>query len=428
MKHWRKKAAVTALAFTLFSPLPVAGGKVFAEGQPAVTILLDDVPLAFDAPPVLDNGVTFVPFRAIGEALGISLSWDNATQTVSATGQKGGQPVSVALQVGNAAATVNGASVKLPAAPRMTANRVLIPLSFFSTQFGAKVGWTQETKTVTIVSPAKPVYLRAFYAISSFQERDLIPAMNSVAFGWSRIDEQGHFTMQGSEYNLPAASGTITPESIIADAETGGVQPYLMVYSGDGHQELTTMLSSVQLRQESIDGIAAAVEDKGFGGVVLDFEGLGFKLDKDEQASLLNEYAKQLRLALPDDTSLSLAVPPPNSNYKGYDHKTLAGIADDLIIMAYQYNPAGTSQQVLEPNSKVQQGIEQTIAAGVPKDKLLLGINMASETPQSIDDKLGLVKRYNLKGAAFWRLGLFRAYTDNMVDAVNASVTKLQQS
>ncbi|MDZ4938381.1 copper amine oxidase, partial [Clostridium perfringens] len=62
--------------------------------------------------------------------------------------------------------------------------------------------------------------------------------------------------------------------------------------------------------------------------------------------------------------------------------------------------------------------------AGVPKQKLLLGISLSSETATSVDDKLGLAKRYDLKGAAFWRLGLFRLYNNGVEAAVNASVVK----
>lgn len=421
IKRAGRIAAGTVIALSVLGSTPNIGESYAA---PAISVQLDDVPLTFDAAPRIEHGVTYVPFRTVGEALGIDITWNSKTQTVKATNAAKGQTTEVVLTVGSTTATVNGKKVTLPAPPVQREGRVLIPLSSFSNQFGVQVSWNQATKTVSLVSPQREMHLRAFYALQSFQEKDLITSMNSVAFGWSRIDREGQFTLQGEEYRLPAAAGDITPQSIVADAADQRIQPQLMVYALDGNGELTKVLSDSRLRQKSIEGITAAVEEHGFGGVVLDFEGLGFKLDAVEQQKLLNAYVKQLKSSLPQDTALSLAVPPLNSAYQGYDYKTLASIADDLIIMAYQYNPVGTKSQVPEPNSLVDQAIQLAIQAGVPKNKLLLGISLSSETPSSVDDKLGLAKRYDLKGAAFWRLGLFRSYNTKMEDAVNASVIK----
>ncbi|SEL49837.1 stalk domain-containing protein [Paenibacillus sp. OK003] len=423
MLHTRigKTAAATILAISLLGTTPNLND---AYAAPAISVLLDDVPLKFDAAPLIDKGVTYVPFRTVGEALGISITWNSKAQTVKAIGKVKGQATEVLLQVGSTTATVNGEKVKLAAPPVQREGRVLIPLSSFSSQFGVNVGWNQSTRTVSLVSPQREMHLRAFYALQSYKEIDLVPSMNSVAFGWSRIDREGQFTLQGDEYQIPAAAGDVTPKSIVADAAKQSIKPYLMVYSLDGNGELTKVLSDSSMRQKSIEGITAAIAENGFGGVVLDFEGLGFKLDAVEQQKLLNNYVKQLKDSLPKDIALSLAVPPLNSAYKGYDYKTLASLADDIIIMAYQYNPVGTKAQVPEPNSLVDQAIQLALDAGVSKQKLLLGISLNSETSSSIDDKLGLAKRYDLKGAAFWRLGLFRTYNNQMEDAVNASVVK----
>lgn len=420
-KHIGKTIAATLISLSLLGTT-VNIGDVHAA--PAISVKLDNVALQFDAAPRVDKGVTYVPFRTVGEALGIRITWNSKTQTVKAVGSVKGQATEVLLQVGSTTATVNGTKVKLAAAPVQLEGRVLIPLSSFSSQFGVGVKWDQATRTVSLVSPQREMHLRAFYAVRAFHEIDLVPSMNSVAFGWSRIDRNGQFTLQGDEYYLPEAAGEVTPQTIVADAADQNIKPYLMLYALDGQGELTKVLSDSSLREKSIQGINDAVTENGFGGVVLDFEGLGFKLDAKQQQKLLNDYVKQLKASLPRDISISLAVPPLNSAYKGYDYKTLASLADDLIIMAYQYNPAGTKAQVPEPNSLVDQAIQLALNAGVPKDKLLLGINLNSETGTSVDDKLGLAKRYDLKGAAFWRLGLFREFNNQMVDAVNSSVIK----
>lgn len=49
-----------------------------------VSIVLDGVPIVFDQLPIVENGRTLVPLRAIFEALGAEVKWDGNTQTVTA--------------------------------------------------------------------------------------------------------------------------------------------------------------------------------------------------------------------------------------------------------------------------------------------------------------------------------------------------------
>ncbi|WP_256222467.1 MULTISPECIES: hypothetical protein [unclassified Paenibacillus] len=63
------------------------------------------------------------------------------------------------------------------------------------------------------------------------------------------------------------------------------------------------------------------------------------------------------------------------------------------------------------------------LSVGVPKQKLLRR-SLNSETSSYVDDKLGLAKRSDLKGAPFWRLGIFRLYDAEMEEAINTSVIK----
>lgn len=85
--------------------------------------------------------------------------------------------------------------------------------------------------------------------------------------------------------------------------------------------------------------------------------------------------------------------------------------------MAYDYG----AKPAPEPNDKVDEAIRLMLEAGVPREKLLLGISMASETEETLRAKVGLAKRHNLKGAAFWRLGLFR---DSGIKALEANAIR----
>lgn len=103
-------AAVTVIALSILGSTPNIGG---AYAAPAISVQLDDVPLIFDAAPRIDRGVTYVPFRTVGEALGIDITWNSKSQTVKATNTVKGQTTEVLLQVGSTTATVNGKKLHL---------------------------------------------------------------------------------------------------------------------------------------------------------------------------------------------------------------------------------------------------------------------------------------------------------------------------
>lgn len=368
----------------------------------SATILLDGYPLSFPTPPVIVNGTTMVPFRAICEAMGIQVQWEAQTQTITANQLNAQETKTVVMQLGNPQITVNGQTTALAVAPYEKNGSTLIPLRFFSEQFGAKVSWSQSAKTVSISSPARDMYSLAFYAISSFAQRDLISRFDSVAFGWSRIDKAGNLTLVGNDFYWPKPADTTTPESIIADAKSGGTTPYLMVFAGDGNGELTALLEDGSLREKAIATMLGIVREKGMEGIVLDFEGLGMNGDATGIKQKYNEFVRLLSTETTKlGVKLTLVLHPLNGAYQGYDYSALGAMADDIVVMAYAYE----NEKNPEPLNKVDQAIKLALAQ-VPKEKLILGISMGSENEQSVNQKIGLAKRYDLKGFAMWRLGL----------------------
>ncbi|MGG1939960.1 stalk domain-containing protein [Paenibacillus polymyxa] len=367
-----------------------------------ISIMLDGYPLPFPVQPAMMNGTTMVPFRAISEALGITVKWDQASQSITATKTQGSATKQVVLKMGSRNATVDGQTVQLTAAPQTVRGSTMIPLGFFGQQFGATVNWNQGTRTVSITSPREAMYTVGFYALSSFDQKSKIPNFNAVAFGWSRIDTNGQFTTTGKEYKWPQAAGAVTPESILQEADSQGTSPYLMVYSVDGNHELTKVLENAQLQEQTISQIVSTATDKQFKGITLDLEGLGWSGDKAKARSDYNAFIKKLSAkAHQAGLKLTVVLHPLNSSYAGYDYKTLGNLADDLIIMAYDYGQKSTP----EPLDKVDEAIKLALKE-TSRDKLILGISMGSEKDSTVNAKIGLAKRYDLKGIAIWRLGI----------------------
>ena len=87
-----------------------------------------------------------VPLRAIFEALGASVEWDDATKTVTAV--KG--DITIKMTIGNDSFARNDETVALDSPATIVDSRTLVPVRAIAESFGSKVGWIAESKTVTI--------------------------------------------------------------------------------------------------------------------------------------------------------------------------------------------------------------------------------------------------------------------------------------
>ncbi|MCQ6562907.1 stalk domain-containing protein [Paenibacillus mendelii] len=399
MKIFRMGAVACCALLLLSGSIPVSA----ASTLPAKTaIMLDDYPLSFPIEPTVINGTTMVPFRVISEALRINVVWNAANKTITANKVVGDQTKKVTLRLNDKKALVGGQNVALNVAPIAKDGYTLVPLNFFSTQFGAQVSWDGKTRTVDIRSPREDLYTVGFYAISSFPEIHYVPSFDSVAFGWTRIDDEGQITLQGESFFWPKPAGDLTPEKIIDDVTSDGNSPFLMVFGTDGKGQLTKLLNDETLRAQAIDTIVKQASDNRFQGISVDFEGIGWSGDIEQAKQSYTEFVRllseQAKLA---GLKLSLAVHPLNGAYHGYDYKALAKYADELIVMAYPYE----GEKGPEPMDRVDQAIRMALKE-VPKEKLVLGISFGSENAKSVNAKIGLAKRHSLKGIAIWRIGI----------------------
>ena len=120
------------------------------EGRPDsdIAVKLNGEWMHFDVNPTLINDRTMVPFRAIFEALGCVVSWDDANQT--AIGKRNG--VEVALPIGDVNVKVNRENKVLDQPAVLLDGRTMVPLRFVSESLGAQVAWDDATQTVSILA------------------------------------------------------------------------------------------------------------------------------------------------------------------------------------------------------------------------------------------------------------------------------------
>lgn len=101
-------------------------------------IMLNGQNLNFDVQPYIKNGRTFLPYRALLEALGASsINWDAKRRTVTAT-LNGNR---IELTIGYKVISRNGKSYLMDVAPEIRNNLTMIPVRFVSEGLGFKVDW-----------------------------------------------------------------------------------------------------------------------------------------------------------------------------------------------------------------------------------------------------------------------------------------------
>ena len=101
-----------------------------------------------DTKPFVEDGRTLVPMRAIFEALGATVEWDDATKTVTSKSDNG----NIEMTVGSDTIKINGADTMVDVPAKIVEGRTVVPVRVISEGLNCKVEWSQETQTVTITS------------------------------------------------------------------------------------------------------------------------------------------------------------------------------------------------------------------------------------------------------------------------------------
>ncbi|MBT9172050.1 MAG: hypothetical protein DDT21_00426 [Syntrophomonadaceae bacterium] len=143
-----KKAVVLTVVLVLplvFVMRLMLGGVTYAAG---FTVIVDGKQLEIAG--VIDNGRTLVPLRAVFEALGTQVTYDQGVIAVA------GSQADVRLRVGSRTADVNGRPHLLDVPSRIVDGRTMVPFRFLAEALDCKVEWKPAGRTVVITSPGAP--------------------------------------------------------------------------------------------------------------------------------------------------------------------------------------------------------------------------------------------------------------------------------
>jgi LysM repeat protein len=121
------------------APLRI-GQRLIIPARP-VTVLVDGKPVECEVPAFVRNGISVGSFRAVVEASGGIVGWDNERKRATATLGT----LNLIATVGKSTLEVNGEQVPLSIAPFLLRNRTFLPLRELGTALGKEVRWEKGT-------------------------------------------------------------------------------------------------------------------------------------------------------------------------------------------------------------------------------------------------------------------------------------------
>lgn len=257
--------------------------------------------------------------------------------------------------------------------------------------------------------------LHGFYAISSYSQVDKLAYLNSVGFGWSRLE---YDTLTGTvnlnqsragnnEYGIP--TGYTEPYTLAAQA---GAARQLMVFVKD--EAVTDALSgskplvryiledpavrtqvATQIVTRLLSGPESAPE-LTFDGVVIDFETLSGTSSKEALNAFLTELRSLLDVA---GKTLTVAVHPIRrpglAAYDGYDFRTIGNLADRVILMAHDYYAKGLTE------TEMNQGY--TLTPLTPIDDIYYALKGITDSTTGVQDRSKILLQFSFDSVQ-WKL------------------------
>lgn len=136
----------------------IMGMAVFAnaaDGDMSIVLQIENTNMTvngvnkeIDAAPVIVDGRTLLPVRAVVEEIGGDVSWNSeAKQATLNHGEN-----EIVLTIDSETALLNNEEQKLDTAPVIISGRTFLPIRFIAENFGYNVEWSEDDRSITITN------------------------------------------------------------------------------------------------------------------------------------------------------------------------------------------------------------------------------------------------------------------------------------
>lgn len=243
------KKILSLILILIISVMPFTS---YANG---VTVFVNGEELKTDQPATIIDGRTLVPLRAIFEALGADVEWDNVTKSVEARKRL----KKVSLQIGSKAIYINQIRKELDVSAMLINDRTMVPARAVSEALDAKVSWDGNTRSVYIESSATDKTIKDIY----FKEKVTAPD-GSIVFEYfcaypefisGDTSKNAHYKSIADEFMLAIKDSS---QKALKDYELSKEKGFLFI---PHKMELTfDVKDSVEFKKEIFDGIKRTTE------------------------------------------------------------------------------------------------------------------------------------------------------------------------
>ncbi|MDP4088762.1 MAG: glycoside hydrolase family 18 protein [Bacillota bacterium] len=228
-----------------------------------------------------------------------------------------------------------------------------------------------------LVIPEKPkkygVIETNGFIIPSTPERET-PIVNEAAPYLTYISPFSH------QVTETAGLAPLDDQNIINTAKKFRTAPLLSVTNissatgGFNTELINRILTNDQLQTTLINNIMSLVQQKGYYGVIVDFERIS-----PENREAYNNFLRKLAARLHPNYILATALAPKTSDvtegawHGAHDYRAHGQIADFVILMTYEWGWSGGPPLAVAPLNEVRKVIEYAISV-IPPKKIMMGI------------------------------------------------------
>ncbi|WP_241077993.1 stalk domain-containing protein [Natranaerofaba carboxydovora] len=375
------------LSINFFGLMPENVFAVNNEVMPGPDVYLSDQKVVFDdVKPKLINDRTFLPFRKVAELTDTEVEWKGEERKVEAVKDE----LKLVMEIDNPNVILNRQEKLLDEDEhaRIIDDRTMVPLRFFAESFNMNVEYEDGIVYLSPIADEKvgvegEVY--GFYALGGswnelfgedypeLGENHRLDTYDTIGVGWYELDKEGNLVTDGN-YGFSRPGGYERVLEYAFDEEYNLAVEMMVFKMETKDKDLSSIILSEEKRKEAAKQII--LEAENYSGVNLDLEGLGFFSDEDEVTEVQNKFTafvEEIKEGLDEEKSLTITLHPPNSVYSdAYDFEQLGKLADQVVIMAYDYNEINTPG-ASAPYPKVKEAVEKSVEL-IDNDKIILGV------------------------------------------------------